>query len=249
MHFLLNSVIPITAYACPNEEVLEENRKKTEKMNEIKNAKININNNNNNNNILIDKCVTLLPVPSENIMEDQLSDTMDDNSLWEHVQSSCDLQPQISHLSPVSDTISDTLAGASFKSHSGAGNTIEIISPDESNTITSLEEDSQPITLQRTITYVSDNKTSTNDEIFTECDLLASDQKTFPDNPSNDVEMNTDKNKYVSEFIERYVLDTTTDAEGHVCPILRPISRTPSEENVIFDISKETITVQNIQER
>lgn len=55
--------------------------------------------------------------------------------------------------------------------------------------------------------------------------------------------------QYVSEFIERYVLDQTIDESGNPRPILKAISRTLSEENIVFDVSREALSVQNIQEK
>ena len=46
-----------------------------------------------------------------------------------------------------------------------------------------------------------------------------------------------------------YVLDTTTNAAGELEPILRPASRSQSEENIVLDIGREAISVQNLQER
>lgn len=89
------------------------------------------------------------------------------------------------HLSPVSDTVSDTLA---LKSLNVAGNTIDL-SPDESNTITSLEEDSQPITLQQVALKTEHSNVTVMDDL--DLDL--------PSDMSS--EQNTNKN--VSDFIER----------------------------------------------
>lgn len=50
-------------------------------------------------------------------------------------------------------------------------------------------------------------------------------------------------------FHFRYVLDTKVDKDGNTHPVLRNISRTQSEENIVFDIGRETLTVQNIQEK
>lgn len=45
------------------------------------------------------------------------------------------------------------------------------------------------------------------------------------------------------------MLDTKVDKDGNTHPVLRNISRTQSEENIVFDIGRETLTVQNIQEK
>lgn len=55
--------------------------------------------------------------------------------------------------------------------------------------------------------------------------------------------------QYVSEFIERYVLEQTIYESGNPRPILKAISRTQSEENIVFDVGREALSVQNIQEK
>ncbi|XP_053680279.1 hormone-sensitive lipase [Anopheles nili] len=217
----------LKAYACPSLEVLEENRKRHEQRQAIVNAGQQMRNNN---------VVTLVPA-SGNHRDEPLdrtpdrSDSGDDNSMWEQLNSANTVQLQNQHLSPVSDTASDTLA---LKSQS-LGNTIDIISPDESNTITSLEEDSQPITLQQ----VNLNTERSNVTVIDDLDM---------DMPS-DISSEQNTNQNVSNFINSYVLDTTTNAAGELEPILRPVSRSQSEENIVLDIGREAISVQNLQER
>ena len=53
--------------------------------------------------------------------------------------------------------------------------------------------------------------------------------------------------KYVDDFIEKYVLDAAKCDDGSIKPVLRKASKTESEENIIFDVSRETLSVQNIQ--
>uniref|UniRef100_A0A2M4BDB0 Putative hormone-sensitive lipase hsl n=1 Tax=Anopheles marajoara TaxID=58244 RepID=A0A2M4BDB0_9DIPT len=218
----------LKAYACPSREVLEENRKRHEQRQAIVNAGLQLRNNN-----VTSGPSSSVARPSDdngNRTPDR-SDSGDDNSMWEQLNSVNTVQLQNQHLSPVSDTASDTLA---LKSQS-LGNTIDIISPDESNTITSLEEDSQPITLQQ----VNLNTERSNVTVVDDLDM---------DMPS-DISSEPNTNQYVSDFIERYVLDTTTNAAGEIEPILRPVSRSQSEENIVLDIGREAISVQNLQER
>lgn len=85
----------------------------------------------------------------------------------------------------MSDTVSDTIA----LQGQTVGNTIDLMSPDESNTITSLEEDSQPITLQQ----VNLNTEKSNVTVMDDLDM---------DLPS-DMSSEQNTNKYVSDFIER----------------------------------------------
>uniref|UniRef100_A0A182P067 Hormone-sensitive lipase n=1 Tax=Anopheles epiroticus TaxID=199890 RepID=A0A182P067_9DIPT len=215
----------LKAYACPSLEVLEENRKRHEQRQAIVNAGQQMRNNN----------VSVMVPPSERKEEQDKtpdrSDSGDDNSMWEQLNSANTVQLQNQHISPVSDTASDTLA---LQSQS-LGNTIDIISPDESNTITSLEEDSQPITLQQ----VNLNTERSNVTVVDDLDM---------DMPSDfSSEQNTNQN--VADFINSYVLDTTTNAAGELEPILRPVSRSQSEENIVLDIGREAISVQNLQER
>ncbi|XP_053660538.1 hormone-sensitive lipase [Anopheles marshallii] len=216
----------LKAYACPSLEVLEENRKRHEQRQAIINAGQQMRNNN---------VPVMVPTGSERKDEQDKtpdrSDSGDDNSMWEQLNSANIVQLQNQHLSPVSDTASDTLA---LKSQS-LGNTIDIISPDESNTITSLEEDSQPITLQQ----VNLNTERSNVTVVDDLDM---------DMPS-DISSEQNTNQNVSNFINSYVLDTTTNAAGELEPILRPVSRSQSEENIVLDIGREAISVQNLQER
>uniref|UniRef100_A0A2M4AL67 Putative hormone-sensitive lipase hsl n=1 Tax=Anopheles triannulatus TaxID=58253 RepID=A0A2M4AL67_9DIPT len=217
----------LKAYACPSREVLEENRKRHEQRQAIVNAGLQLRNNNFAGG---PSSVAGRQDDNGNRTPDR-SDSGDDNSMWEQLNSVNTVQLQNQHLSPVSDTASDTLA---LKSQS-LGNTIDIISPDESNTITSLEEDSQPITLQQ----VNLNTERSNVTVVDDLDM---------DMPS-DISSEPNTNQYVSDFIERYVLDTTTNAAGEIEPILRPVSRSQSEENIVLDIGREAISVQNLQER
>ncbi|XP_052890786.1 hormone-sensitive lipase [Anopheles moucheti] len=216
----------LKAYACPSLEVLEENRKRHEQRQAIINAGQQLRNNN---------VPVMVPTGSDRKDEQDKtpdrSDSGDDNSMWEQLNSANTVQLQNQHLSPVSDTASDTLA---LKSQS-LGNTIDIISPDESNTITSLEEDSQPITLQQ----VNLNTERSNVTVVDDLDM---------DMPS-DISSEQNTNQNVSNFINSYVLDTTTNAAGELEPILRPVSRSQSEENIVLDIGREALSVQNLQER
>uniref|UniRef100_A0A8D8DN94 Hormone-sensitive lipase n=2 Tax=Culex pipiens TaxID=7175 RepID=A0A8D8DN94_CULPI len=204
----------LKAYACPTKEVLELNRKRLEERLAIVNAGT-------------QPKKVVCKVEEDNRSERSESP---ENSAWDTLNN-VPQQLNNQHLSPVSDTVSDTLA---LKSLNVAGNTIDL-SPDESNTITSLEEDSQPITLQQVALKTEHSNVTVMDDL--DLDL--------PSDMSS--EQNTNKN--VSDFIERYVLDTTTNAAGEIEPILRALSPSASEENVVLDIGKETISVQNLQEK
>ncbi|XP_053692316.1 hormone-sensitive lipase isoform X2 [Sabethes cyaneus] len=222
----------LKAYACPSREVLEHNRRRLQEREAIVNAGSSTANNSSSSYVLVQQNREAEEKSdAKAVLDDARSDHSEspDNSAWDQLNSINTLNNQ--HLSPVSDTISDTLA---LKSQT-VGNTIDLMSPDESNTITSLEEDSQPITLQQ----VNLGTEQSNVTVIDDLDIdLPSDMSS---------EQNTNKN--VSDFIERYVLDTTTNAAGELEPILRPISRTASEENVVLDIGRETLSVQNLQEK
>lgn len=113
--------------------------------------------------------------------EDQLSDLSLDTSTWDKL-SETDLQNASAPFkSPMSDTLSDTMASASLMSHT-VGNT-EVPSPDESNG-TSLEEDSQPITIHKPM------QNGVEHEFFEEYHVEVHE----PAVPSS---------QYVSSFIER----------------------------------------------
>lgn len=165
--------------------------------------------------------------------EEEKSDSFEEISCFERHQT--DSNPQ-AHISPVSDVASnDTLAGASFLTGTDhkANDTIEIISPiDSIRSATSLEEDSLPITIQ---------KNSIAGE-FAEVDLPATTSRHSDDTSQNN-------RKYVDDFIGKYVLDAKQCDDGSIKPILRKTSLSRSEENIVFDISRDTISVQNIQEK
>lgn len=165
--------------------------------------------------------------------EDEKSDSFEEISCFERHQTDSNLQ---AHISPVSDVASnDTLAGASFltgtdNKNSNINDTIEIISPiDSIRSATSLEDDSLPITIQK--------NEKTND--FADVDLPATTSRYSDDTSQH-------KTKYVDDFIDKYVLDAKQCDDGSIKPILRKaVSRTQSEENLVFDISRDTISVQN----
>lgn len=147
------------------------------------------------------------------------SDSFEEISCFERHHSDSNLQ---AHISPaVSEMASnDTLAGASFMT-----NTIEVVSPSSIRSVTSLEEDSTPI-----------QKIDENED-----DLQATSS-----HPSSDD--NNDK-KYVDEFIEKYVLDAKQCDDGVIKPVLRKTSKTKSEENIVFDISRDTLRIGNFHEK
>ncbi|XP_055550069.1 hormone-sensitive lipase [Wyeomyia smithii] len=224
----------LKAYACPSRDVLEHNRRRLQERQAVVNAGSSTVNNSTSSYELVQHNRDAEEKPEiKSVLDDARSDHSGspDNSAWDQLNSINTVQLNNQHLSPLSDTISDTLA---LKSQT-VGNTIDLMSPDESNTITSLEEDSQPITLQQ----VNLGTEQSNVTVIDDLDIdLPSDMSS---------EQNTNKN--VSDFIERYVLDTTTNAAGELEPILRPVSRTASEENVVLDIGRETLSVQNLQEK
>lgn len=169
--------------------------------------------------------------------DEEKSESFEEISCFERHQTDSNLQ---AHISPVSDVASnDTLAGASFltgtdNKNSNINDTIEIISPiDSIRSATSLEDDSLPITIQK-------NEKRNSGEDFADIDLPATTSNAQSDDSHH-------KQKYVDEFIEKYVLDARQYDDGSIKPILRKAdSRTQSEENIVFDISRDTISVQNI---
>lgn len=169
--------------------------------------------------------------------EDEKSDSFEEISCFERHQTDSNLQ---AHISPVSDVASnDTLAGASFLTGTDnkVNDTIEIISPiDSIRSATSLEEDSLPITIQK-----NEKRPSTGGE-FADVDLPATTSRHSDDTSQNN-------HKYVDAFIEKYVLDAKQCDDGSIEPILRKASRTHSEENIVFDISRDTISVQNFHQK
>lgn len=165
---------------------------------------------------------SLNPV-EELISEEEKSDSFEEISCFERHQTDSDIKAHISHVSAASND--DTLAvltGTDFKNSN-----IELVSPiDSILSATSLEEDSLPITIQKS------EKTSG-------CD----DQQPTT---SEDTVKNGNK-KYVDDFIEKYVLDATKCDDGSIKPVLRKASKTESEDNIIFDVSREALSVENFQ--
>jgi hormone-sensitive lipase len=169
--------------------------------------------------------------------DEEKSESFEEISCFERHQTDSNLQ---AHISAVSDVASnDTLAGASFltgtdNKNSNINDTIEIISPiDSIRSATSLEDDSLPITIQK-------NEKRNSGEDFADIDLPATTSNVQSDDSQH-------KQKYVDEFIEKYVCDARQFSDGSIKPILRKAdSRTQSEENIVFDISRDTISVQNI---
>jgi hormone-sensitive lipase len=163
----------------------------------------------------------------QEISDEDKSDSFEEISCFERHQTDSDIKAHISQTSDVASN--DTLAGASFLTKDSNVDTIEIVSPiDSIRSATSLEEDSLPITIHK------------NDKIMSDIDLQPT--------TSDEITRNHNK-KYVDDFIEKYVLDAKQNDDGLVKPILRKVSRTRSEENIIFDISKDTLSVQSFQQK
>lgn len=172
--------------------------------------------------------------------EDEKSDSFEEISCFERHQTDSNLQAHISLT--VSDGASnDTLAGASFLTGtdnrtSTINDTIEIISPiDSIRSATSLEEDSLPITIQK------------NDKRASAAELADIDLPPSTSHHSESDEVT--HRKYVDEYIEKYVLDAQQNDDGSIKPILRKASHTHSEENIFFDVSRDTLSVQNFQQK
>lgn len=212
----------LKAYSCSEVD----DKKQLHLLEEVKRAKA-------NRNEELKRRISLNPECDQDavISEDEKSDSFEEISCFERHQS--DSNPQ-AHISPVSDVASsDTLAGASFLTgtdnrDNNAKNTIEIISPiDSIRSATSLEDDSLPITIQK------NDKRATD---FINIEL-----------PATTSRQSEGHRKYVDDYIEKYVLDATRCDDGTIKPILRLASRTSSEENLVFDVSRDTISVQSFQ--
>ena len=161
------------------------------------------------------------------------SESFEEISVWERDNNRTDSNLQ-AHISPLmSDATNDTLhslADNSLLTQTTNNNTIDIVSPIDSNNsiAASLEDDSLPITIHNMPYSFNGEK-----ERFRDIDLP--EQK--------------DSKEYVAEFIEKYTFDTCLDKDGMVLPVLKAESRTHSEENVVFDVGRDTISVQNIQDK
>lgn len=171
--------------------------------------------------------------------EEEKSDSFEEISCFERHQTDSNPQAQISQVSEGASN--DTLAGASLLTGTdnkdiNINNTIEIISPiDSIRSATSLEEDSLPITIQK-----NEKKLSTNGELI-EIEL--------PQSTSMQDNSNLDDTKFVDDYIEKYIVEAKQVDDGTFKPFLRQLSKTSSEENIVLDVSREMLTVQNLQEK
>lgn len=223
----------LKAYSISNEEDSTVDKKNIDKLEEMKRAKA-------DRNEELKRKSSLNPDGDQDVIfsEEEKSDSFEEISCFERHQT--DSNPQ-AHISQVSDVASnDTLAGASFLTgtdnrDSNVNDTIEIISPiDSIRSATSLEEDSLPITIQK-----NEKRSSTGE--FADVELPTTSRH------SDDTSHNN--KKYVDDFIEKYVLDAKQCDDGSIKPILRKASRTNSEENIVFDVSRDQLSVQNFQEK
>lgn len=239
----------LKAYACPNSDVIEQNRRIRESKDAIKYAKSPKNNESlstaaNGRSESESDLPTFVHLKPEDKTENSIS--ADGSSMWEHINIVPDFQDE--HKSPGSDGTSDTFASASLQSQT-VGNT-EMMTPDESNGI-SFEEDSQPITIHRPINGEMDftysatedvlHQIITNDDVYRS--HSAAEAIEIVEDPAP-MESQNESTKYVNEFMERYVLDTQNDR-----PVLRSVPGTRSEENILLDEGRNVISVQNIQNK
>lgn len=241
----------LKAYACPNLDVMEQNRRIRESKDAIKYATSQRNNTSlstasvqvNGRSESESDLPTFVHLKPEDRTEN--SNSLDGSSMWEHINIVPDFQDE--RKSPGSDGTSDTFASASLQSQT-VGNT-EMMTPDESNGI-SFEEDSQPITIHRPINGESDFTYTaaedvlhqiTNDDEYrsqSAAEAIEIAEDTAPKNTDNE------STKYVNDFMERYVLDTQNNR-----PVLRSVPGTRSEENILLDEGRNVISVQNIQNK
>lgn len=242
----------LKAYACPNSDVIEQNKRLRESKDAIKYAKSQKDNTStstgsvnkaNGRSESESDMPTFVHLKPEERTENSVS--LDGSSMWEHINIVPDFQDD--HKSPGSDGTSDTFASASLQSQT-VGNT-EMMTPDESNGI-SFEEDSQPITIHRPINGEFDFTYSatedvlhqiTNDDVYRS--HSAAEAIEIAEDPAP-TESPNESEKYVNEFMERYVLDTQNDR-----PVLRSVPGTRSEENILLDEGRNMISVQNIQNK
>ena len=124
------------------------------------------------------------------------------------------------HISPVSSASNDTLAGTSLLTVTEKyKDTLENYSPVDSIRST--------ISLERD-SYDAAEKMETSNTVTT----------MIPTTSETNIQ-------YVEDFVEKYSLEDTLRSKSYV----RKVSRTKSEENIILDVSKETLCVRNLQRR
>lgn len=241
----------LKAYACPNPEVIEQNKRIKATKDAIKYAKSRNNNTSQSTGSAMLNGIsesdsdmpTFVHLKPEDKTENSIS--LDVSSMWEHINIVPDFPDD--HKSPGSDGTSDTFASASLQSQT-VGNT-EMMTPDESNGI-SFEEDSQPITIHRPINGELDFTYSATEDVLNQItseDVYrshsAAEAIEIAEDPAP-TESQNESSKYVDEFIERYVLDTNNDR-----PVLRSVPGTRSEENILLDEGRHMISMQNIHNK
>lgn len=243
----------LKAYACPNSDVIDQNKRIKARKDAIKYAK----SHNNNSSLSAGSMVpngksesdsempTFVHLKPDKEDKTENSNSLDGSSVWEHIDIVPDFQDE--HKSPGSDGTSDTFASASLQSQT-VGNT-EMMTPDESNGI-SFEEDSQPITIHRPINGEFDFTYTANEDVLNQItneDVYRSQSAAEAIEIADDlppIESQNESTKYVNEFMERYVLDTDSER-----PVLRSVPGTRSEENILLDEGRHVISVQNIQNK
>lgn len=223
----------LKAYSHSKEDSAVDEKKQLQKLEEMKRAKAD------RNEELKQKASNPDFDQDMAFSEEEKSDSFEEISCFERHQTDSNPQAQISQISDVASN--DTLAGASFLTgtdnrNSIINDTIEIISPiDSIRSATSLEEDSLPITIQK-------NEKRTSATEFDDIDLP-------PSTSHHSDEITQSNRQYVDDYIEKYVLDAQQNDDGSIKPILRKASHTHSEENIVFDVSRDTLSVQNFQEK
>lgn len=153
------------------------------------------------------------------------SDSFEEISCFECHQTDSDIK---AHISQVSTASNDTLAGTSFltvtEKNGTNKDTLETESPVDSIRST--------VSLEKDYSYEGDKMDKMDVDSNTVTRLVASTSETC----------NT---QYVNEFVGKYSLDDRFETNSN----LRKTSRTRSEENIIFDVSKETLCVRNLQRK
>ncbi|XP_055855094.1 hormone-sensitive lipase [Episyrphus balteatus] len=217
----------LQAYASPSKQIIDENKKKTQILNNITNASMN------NITYYLDSNVN--PYASSQTSRRTSStkspvSSVAENSNWENIKAG-----EIRDGTPINatasgtDESSDTFASASY--HSQTVERTDLLSPEDNSSCVSFESDSQPIVhMPPATTNVENGKPS----LLTSVNIEKSDSE-----------------HYIDRFVDKYVVDTNSvEAKENGYPtLLKSSAKTSSEENLMIETGKEVMAVESIHGR
>lgn len=211
----------LQAYASPSKRTIDENKKKTQILENITNASLN------NITYYLDNNVNAYPSSQTSRRTSSTRSPISsvaENSNWENLKAGeiRDGNP-INRTTSLTDESSDTFASASY--HSQTVERTDLLSPEDNSSCVSFESDSQPI-VQMPTAVVEIAKPAVTSE-------------------------KSDSENYIDRFVDKYVVDTNgIEAKENGFPILtKSPAKTSSEENLMIETGKEVIAVESIHGR